>query len=154
MNRKDIESEFHVLELPTISIWLVLIMSFATYWLYSIYWFYSRASIINELRGGAIDLRFIVALGIFSLASLVMDFIPIPALPEGILLTFFLANLALYFYVIFTLIGEIEGIIYDSGAPNFQVAPFLAFFFSPVYLQYKINSAIIHASGEVRGSVT
>lgn len=135
------QAEHSILDYPSIPSWGVLILSIATLGLYPIWWFYSRAKIINGVQADSISNWQIHILAAVALLNVALDLIPGLALPEILINCIFWGHLGVYFWVVFCFKSEIESSLYLNKVREFQLSMFLSFILSPIYFQYKINDA-------------
>ena len=120
------------------SAWGVFGLGFITLGIYYVYWIYTRTQVINEFHtrkiatGPAIGLVIVVIIsflfGIYSGATEQTN-----ALFEGVI------NIA-YFVLYLVAVFAIRGCLIEIA--DRKISGVLTFFFSAIYLQYKINEAI------------
>jgi len=129
--------------LPRFSAWGVFGLSIITLGIYGIYWLYTRTQKLNAVLDKPINSVFTtITLVLYSL-SLITNFVPKDdPVVAGVLSLLGLAGgimMIVWVFMIRRRIHEYVGI--PSGHPQ-QLGPILTFFFSTIYLQYKINQII------------
>ena len=122
------------------SAWGVFGLSLITLGIYPLYWLYSRSKVLNSFHDNVISK---VLLNIFILVAILsfstgylsssMPTNTVFAIADGVLI---LPYLILYLTVLFKFRNRLREITGDV------VGPVLTFFFSAIYLQYKINESI------------
>ncbi|QDP02315.1 DUF4234 domain-containing protein [Thalassotalea sp. PS06] len=139
-----------ILEFKRFSAWGVFLLGIVTLGLYYIYWVYNRSQKTNALsqnkKASLISIYIVIAclIGLISLPFVFVDQQTI-ANAEGIInLVYFIA----WIVAIFSLRSAIAEIINMSGedAEPVYLNGILTFFFSAIYIQYKINEAIDNQS--------
>jgi len=146
------EGDNHVSNYPSIPSWVVLVLCIFSLGLYPIWWFYSRAAIVNGHQTGGISLWQIHILAIIAALNVGLEFIPTLMLPELLASVIFWGHLAVYFWVVFCFKSEIESSLYLSKVRDFQISMFLSFILSTVYFQYKINGSALEVRSHVKQS--
>jgi len=122
------------------SAWGVFGLSLITLGIYPLYWLYSRSKVLNSFHDNVIskvllNIFILVAILSFSTSYLssAMPTNTVFAIANGVLI---LPYLILYLTVLFKFRNRLREITGDV------VGPVLTFFFSAIYLQYKINESI------------
>lgn len=120
--------------------WGVFGLSIITFGIYPLYWLYTRSNILNTFHHNKVSQNILLAfvitiilsysIGIFS--SVYEENAPL-AIADGVLS---LVYIVFYLIVLFSLHNRLKEVTGD----NFN--PVLTFFFSSIYMQYKINVAI------------
>lgn len=114
------------------SAWGVFGLTVITLGIYYIYWLYTRATIANSIHDNKISptlLKVFIGLAIASFVTSFVDPSPLVAI----------INLS-YFVVFLICLFKLKKRLEDILAKN--LSPVLTFFFSAIYLQYKINETI------------
>ncbi|MFL0804631.1 MAG: hypothetical protein K6L81_13000 [Agarilytica sp.] len=139
------EKKIHIF--PKIHTTLVLLLSVITLWLYTAWWFYSRALKLNQKSSRPFKMWLVVVYGVLSILVITFDYLPFN-MPNTLGMALMLAYIFAYLVIVFDMKSEIEGVIHSSGIKGFHLTPILAFLLGPIYFQYKINSAYAQIENE------
>lgn len=132
---------------PRFSAWAVFFLGIPTMGLYNAYWLYSRSKIMNRLSNHSLSTTIpMIYLGIAT-ASFVMSILnsvvfkgsSTIAMVSGVVS---LVNFVLYLITAFSLRRELEKVLESSGSSAPSLGGIMVFFFSSIYMQYKINQCI------------
>lgn len=141
-NLETNNSDSSITQFKRFSAWGVFGLTIITLGIYPIYWLYSRASVINTIHEDKISGGLLVSLVLITIMSFFTGFVEDK--PE-----FALANLivtVLYLVITLTVLFKIRNrlqvIMSDSHKSIYNLNPFLTFFLTTIYLQYKINERI------------
>jgi len=123
-------------EYKRFSAWGVFGLAIITLGIYSLYWLYSRAEKTNSLQEKQIAKHWLIGLVMTTILSFVVELLGDSA-PVAILgLVISIGYLVCYVVVAFGIRDGLKNII------KTDLNGILTFFFSSIYLQYKINEAI------------
>lgn len=130
-------------QLPRFSAWWVLLLSIVTIGIYPLWWLYSRASTLNQIQSRPIAIELVYVLAVLLVGSFVLGFVAgfsdtSYALIEN---TISIAYWVIYLIVAYSIRSRLHDMFQKEGH-NGKIGPILTFFFSTLYLQYKINEAI------------
>ena len=126
-----------VMNFNRFSAWFVFLLSIVTFGIYPIYWLYTRAVKLNSFHERKISHGLLVAFVVscvLSFASAFFDALSEEMLVVGMIINF--VYFGLYLTVLFTFHGRLASVI------NKDLNGILTFFFTSIYLQYKINETI------------
>lgn len=132
-----------LMKLPRISAWWVFLLNIVTLGIYPCYWLYSRIKIINQLHARPIPLEQVYALIGLLVVSLVVGFWAgingeeSSALENALNLIYF----GVFVVTIYAVRNRLHDLFEEAQHPA-KTGPILTFFFSNIYLQFKINEAI------------
>ena len=116
-------------KLPSTKTVFVLLLIIFTYWIYSVWWYYSRFKALKDETNS----HLLIIIGVYALALM----INIPYFYWGS----FLVYIALHFYLAFSFKSEIESVLYEVNPNNYQLSTVLSLSGSVVYFQYVINKS-------------
>lgn len=139
LNTENADSS--VTEFKRFSAWGVFGLSLITFSLYNIYWLYSRSELANTLHEKKISTLLLQSLVVLTIFSFISSFLPNNDL---ILILSGIASLVyvvVYLVVLYSLRNRIQDIINKDGSV-YKLGGILTFFFSVIYLQYKLNQRI------------
>ena len=124
------------------SAWGVLGLTIITLGIYSYYWMYSRAKIINSIHEDKISPILIFTFLIVVALYYALSFFSESQVAVLASLPIMLAYLVLYIAVIFKIRNRLQDIINSSSSRRYKLGVVLTFFFYAIYLQYKINECL------------
>lgn len=129
--------------------WGVFGLGIITLGIYTIYWLCSRAGTINAMHKNQIGELWISGLVISTFLSFLSGaFGPSDAaLFAEILIS--LVYIVTYIAVSFKIKYRLEEVMNQNSQAIYKIGPVLTFFFSAIYLQYKINEYIDTNSGNM-----
>lgn len=133
------------------SAWGVFGLSVITFGIYMVYWLYSRTQVLNAFHSNKISDAVInlAMIGfILNLASSVIPESYYESLAVSLaVMAISIGYLVFYLIWLFGFRARLLEIAHADGHPEFRVNPVLTFFFSNIYLQYKINQYIDRSQG-------
>ncbi len=130
-------------QLPRFSAWWVFLLNIVTLGIYPLWWLYSRASTLNQIQSRPIALELIYVLVVVLLGSFALGFVAGFSGEEYAVIenSLSIAYWVLYLITAFTIRNRLHDVFIEEGH-HVRTGPILTFFFSSIYLQYKINEAI------------
>ncbi len=128
-----------ILAFDRFSAWWVFLLSLFTFGIYPIYWLLNRSSTANGLAKYQINMAFPIGYVIAIIVSAVVSYSAPESTLEGIIS---IITLIVWLVAIYSLRTSITELINEGSAEPVTIGPILTFFFSLIYLQYKINEAI------------
>jgi len=120
------------------SAWGVFGLSIITLGIYPIYWMYTRARVVNNIHENTISdalLYSIIVITILSFGIAFFEETDIIIMINGIIT---LIYVVLTITLIFKIRNRLQDIM-NGGNLSYYLSPVLTFFFTSLYLQYKIN---------------
>ena len=144
----DVDCDINPIEaLPKISTWLVFIFTFFTFYLYGVYWLYSRSIILNRThKSVVIGKGFINIIPTLWLGSLLVeiadDLYTLNLASEQWSWPVSIAlNIAIIFWC-FSIKTRLSWIRRNNGISDIQLSGLLTFVLGPLYLNYKVVEMI------------
>jgi len=132
-----------ILNFTRFTAWGVFGLSIITLGLYPIYWMYTRAVRVNENCDNPISMNWLYALIAVTVIDFAFMFIPQTQGTAGAELSIRVVYFVVSLTVIFSIRNRLQDIINaDVGPIGTHLSGIMTFFFSALYLQYKINEAI------------
>ncbi len=131
---------------PRKSAWLVFFLGIPSLGIYTYYWLYTRTKLTDSLRTHTISTTIPTILLILSIASLAISVLG--AVYKGntalavISPIISIAVFVLYIMSAFSLRTVLRNNLESAGSSKPELNGFLVFFFSAIYMQYKINQCI------------
>jgi len=135
-----------IVKFKQFSAWWVFGLSIVTLGIYPIYWLCTRAKTINAISNNSISFDLLLSLiimSVFYYLSLLFD------LNDTWMMTAFLINIVqlfLYFTALFVFKNKLQAIVNKDVGSAYRINNMLTFFFSTIYLQYKINQCLNESS--------
>lgn len=131
---------------PRMSAWVVFLLAIPTIGFYPYYWLYSRSQLMNTLPNRTLPMTPPLIMLILAALSLLISMLSSVYKDSTIfsIISAFINVMNVIFYILttFGLRRELQNIIRVSGVSVSQIGPIKSFFFSAIYLQYKINECI------------
>ena len=136
-------------DLPYFSTWWVFVLSIITLYFYALYWLYSRSRILNNiLPNDPIPGVLMIGVPVVWIGSIIFDIfassfqLGVPGTDWSFLFNW-TSSLGLIYWVFYIR----WRLLYLFRASNLEIkiGPFKTFFFSPFYLSYKINEALLES---------
>ncbi|WP_052692066.1 DUF4234 domain-containing protein [Teredinibacter purpureus] len=123
--------------------WAVFGLGIITFGLYSVYWLVSRTKQMNARSDQVIGNGLIYSMLVFYILSFVSNFVTLadPTI-GGILGLSGLPAIVLMYVVVYKLRNRIHTYVGSQPSTHAWAGPILTFFFTVIYLQYKINKII------------
>ncbi len=122
--------------------WGVFGLWIITLGIYPIYWLYTRADISNTVHKKNINQFWLITLILSTALSLILSFFEKSDIGVFTDPAISIAYLVSYLVVLFSLANRIEDIMYSSSNSAYRLSSIMVFFFSVIYLQYRINKCI------------
>ncbi len=132
------------------SAWAVFGLSLITFGIYPIYWMYTRAKVINLHHEDRISMVWLNLLVISTILSFASGFLGESELALGIAGVLNLVYLVAYLASLFKIRNRLQDMMHKSFGQKFALGPVMTFFFSAIYLQYKINECIDYAEQDAK----
>lgn len=131
-----------ILQFKRFTAWRVFGLYFITLGIYPIYWLYTRANVANSIHENKISSAWLMTFLSSSILSYAANFFGESdiALFSGLIIS--LVNFVSYLAVLFKLKNRLQDIMNYDASEMYKINPVLTFFFSAIYLQYKINKCI------------
>ncbi|TLU67224.1 DUF4234 domain-containing protein [Thalassotalea litorea] len=133
-----------ILEFPRFSAWWVALLAIFTFGIYTFFWLYNRsvkANAYSKQRKAVLPAVYAV-IG----STLVMWFGPFLIANEEtmsiVTILTYLVYIPAWLVAIFSLRGAVRDVINQSSDHEVHLGGVMTFFFSSIYIQYKINEAI------------
>ena len=123
-------------EFTRFSAWGVFGLLIITLGIYPIYWHYTRAEKINSFHDNKINKAWLIALVLSFILSIFMEFLGDSNIELILSLVVSIVYLVAYIVVSFSIRNRLQDIT------KTRISGILTFFFSAIYLQYKINENI------------
>lgn len=137
-----------ILQFKRFSAWGVFGLSIITLGIYPIYWLYSRTMTANTLHEDKIPQILLYGMLIGLVINLASNF----AGDNELLIMggaiFSLLYMVCYLMVLFKLRNRLRDFMNGAGGNQYVLNGILTFFFSSIYLQYKINECLDQRSNE------
>jgi hypothetical protein len=135
-------SNKNVQNLGRFTAWGVFGLTVITLGIYPIYWMYSRAKIINSIHEEKISSAVLILFVVVEILWYSSVFFSVSGAVIQVGGVIAVVNSVLYLIVLFTIRNRLRDIVNRSGTKQYKVGIVLTFFFSVIYLQYKINKCI------------
>ncbi|WP_193162454.1 DUF4234 domain-containing protein [Microbulbifer hainanensis] len=133
-------------EFSRFSAWGVFGLSLITLGIYPIYWLYTRANIINQHHENKISMVWLNLLVISFIIAFFGGFLGQSAAVATLLLATNIVYMVSYLASLFKVRNRLQDMMNERFGAKYSVGPVLTFFFSAIYLQYKINQCIDDAN--------
>ena len=135
-------SDKSILAFKRFSAWGVFGLTIVTLGIYPYFWMYTRTKTINSIHENVISPALVSAFLVVVALSYASSFFgeSQQAILAGLAIS--LLYLVLYLVVLFKIRNRLQDIINRSSNNPYKLGTILTFFFSSIYLQYKINECI------------
>tara|TARA_B110000881_G_C18306086_1_gene379498 strand:+ start:72 stop:545 length:474 start_codon:yes stop_codon:yes gene_type:complete len=134
------EGDDAIMQFPRFSAWAVFGLGIITLGIYTLFWFYNRLTVVNKNHTKPIAMGLFWAYIALSVLSNGMSFSESWMLFASL---FTVAGMIVYFVMIYTLRARLIDLIESAEVTNLsKIGGVMTFFFSIIYLQFKINEAI------------
>ncbi|HBR98869.1 MAG TPA: hypothetical protein DD979_16060 [Gammaproteobacteria bacterium] len=132
-----------ILNFKRFSAWGVFFLSVITLGFYGYYWLYNRGRCVNENTDKKLSFVPLIVTIVSVVALNIAPFIGGSVLSNlFVILGLYLTTIVSFYMCVFSTRNRLKSIINAGSESPVKVGPILTFFFSHIYLQYKINQAI------------
>lgn len=131
-----------IMEFKRFSAWGVFGLTLISFGVYSIYWLYTRALVVNDVHEKKISNGLLYSSVMVTVLSLFSGFLGETEVEVIASLIITLLYMVVILTLLFKVRNRLQDIARDAGGDSVKLSPVLTFFLSTIYLQFKINQSI------------